>query len=62
MEKAKVCRTATIQIQLEYVFKPDITDEKINDVLESLNRNEFYFEFPEEYKKDSFKLISIEND
>ena len=55
MDKPKVCRTATIQVQLEYIFKPDITDEDINNYIENI-------ELPEEYKEDSFKLISIVND
>ena len=55
MDKPKVCRTATIQIQLEYVFNKNKTDEDINNYIENI-------ELPEEYKEDSYKLISIVND
>jgi len=55
MDKPKVCKTATIQIQLEYVFNKNETDEDINNYIENI-------ELPEEYKEDSFKLISIVND
>ena len=55
MKKAKICRVATIQIQLEYVFDKNKTDEEINNILENI-------ELPEEYKIYSYKLISIIND
>ena len=53
--KSKICRVATIQIQLEYVFDKNTTDEEINNYIENI-------ELPEEYKEDSFKLIKIIND
>ena len=55
MKKAKFCKVATIQIQLEYVFNENKTDEEINNYIENV-------ELPEEYKEDSYKLISIIND
>ena len=55
MKKYKICRVATIQIQLEYVFDKNKTDEEINNIIENI-------ELPEEYKEDSYKLISIIND
>ena len=55
MDKPKECKTATIQIQLEYVFNENETDEDINNYIENI-------ELPEEYKEDSYKLISIVND
>ncbi len=51
MKKYKICRVATIQIQLEYVFE-NKTDEEINNIIENI-------ELPKEYKEDSYKLISI---
>ena len=51
MKKNKICRVATIQIQLEYVFE-NKTDEEINNIIENI-------ELPKEYKEDSYKLISI---
>jgi hypothetical protein len=54
MKKYKICRVATIQIQLEYVFE-NKTDEEINNIIENI-------ELPKEYKEDSYKLISIIND
>ena len=53
--KSKICRVATIQIQLEYDFDKNKTDEEINNIIENI-------ELPEEYKEDSFKLIKIIND
>lgn len=52
--KNKICRVATIQIQLQYVFDKNKTDEEINNIIENI-------ELPEEYKEDSYKLISIIN-
>ena len=53
--KSKICKVATIQIKLEYVFDKNKTDEEINNIIENI-------ELPEEYKEDSYKLISIIND
>ena len=50
--KNKICKVATIQIQLEYVFDKNKTDEEINNIIENI-------ELPKEYKEDSYKLISI---
>ena len=49
--KNKICKVATIQIQLEYVFE-NKTDEEINNIIENI-------ELPKENKEDSYKLISI---
>jgi len=50
----KVCRTAIVKIELEYVFDRKTTDEEINDYIENV-------ELPEEYKENSFELIKIIN-
>lgn len=55
MNKAKFCKVATIQIQLEYVFSKSKTNEEINSYIENV-------ELPEGYKENSYKLISIIND
>ena len=51
----KVCRTAIVKIELEYVFDKKTTDEEINDYIENV-------ELPEEYKENSWEFIKIIND
>ena len=51
----KICRTAIVKIELEYVFDKNATDEEIYNYIENVV-------LPEEYKENSFKLLKFIND
>ena len=55
MNKSKICKTAIVKIELEYVFDKDSTEDEINNYIQNV-------ELPEEYKEDSWKLVKIIND